>query len=130
VPILFWRTRPCSQLRAPGRLRNAVPWYDRFKFGLVRWFLAAWVRLFSLRGLYFFGRWFGFIEYLINFKRRARYRRELADVFPEGLPPARAGRSSATISAAHAATSFSTSSSTACRARRSCGGFASTDGRT
>ena len=66
-----------------------VPWYDRAKFSLVRWFLGAWVAIFSLRGLYLFGRWFGFIEYVINFKRRARYRRELEGVFPEGLTKAR-----------------------------------------
>jgi lauroyl/myristoyl acyltransferase len=78
--------------RAGPRPEKRVPWYDRFKFGLVRSFLAAWVTLFSLKGLYLFGRWFGFIEYLINFKRRARYRRELVDAFPEGLPKARARR--------------------------------------
>lgn len=63
--------------------------YEQLKFELVRWFLAGWVRLFSLRGLYLFGRWFGFLEYLINFKRRARYRTELAAAFPEGLTPTR-----------------------------------------
>ncbi len=67
-----------------------VPWYDRFKFGLVRWFLAGWAMLFSLKGLYLFGRWFGLVEYLINFKRRARYHRELEGVYPEGLSKARA----------------------------------------
>jgi lauroyl/myristoyl acyltransferase len=77
------------EARAMARSEKRVPWYDRLKFGLVRWFLAGWVALFSLRGLYLFGRWFGLIEYLINFKRRARYRRELADVFPEGLSKAR-----------------------------------------
>ncbi len=81
-----------AALRAGPRPEKRVPWYDRLKFGLVRWFLAAWVALFSLKGLYFFGRWFGFIEYLINFKRRARYRRELDDVFPEGLSKGRARR--------------------------------------
>lgn len=62
---------------------------DRLKFALVRAFLAGWVRLFSLKGLYLFGRWFGYVEYLVNFNRRARYRRELAGVFPEGLSRAR-----------------------------------------
>lgn len=62
-----------------------VGWFDRFKFEAVRSFLWAWTRLFSLRGLYLLGRWFGTCEYLINFKRRARYRLELERVFPEGL---------------------------------------------
>ena len=74
------------------RPEKSVPWYDRAKFAVVRGFLAAWVALFSLRGLYLFGRWFGFLEYLINFKRRARYRRELEQAFPEGLPRSRANR--------------------------------------
>lgn len=76
--------------RVPARAERRVPWYNRLKFGLVRCFLAAWVVLFGLKGLYLLGRWFGLAEYLINFKRRARYRRELLDVFPAGLPPGRA----------------------------------------
>lgn len=62
--------------------------YTRVKFGLVRWFLWIWARAFSLKGLYFLGRSFGAVEYLINFRRRARYRRELRRVFPEGIRPA------------------------------------------
>lgn len=42
-----------------------------------------WTRAFSLRGLYLLGRFFGTIEYLINFKRRRRYRLQLRRVFPE-----------------------------------------------
>ena len=74
-------------LGQPGEKR--VGWYQRGKFGVVRAFLSAWVTIFSLKGLYLLGTWFGLIEYLINFKRRARYRSELKDVFPEGLTPAR-----------------------------------------
>lgn len=75
--------------RTPERRVSA---YDRFKFGIVRCFLAAWVRLFSLKGLYLLGRWFGTLEYLINFKRRQRYQKELTQVYPEGIPEARARR--------------------------------------
>lgn len=64
----------------------------RWKFELVRGFLWAWARVFSLRGLFLFGRFFGTMEYLINFKRRARYRQELRRVFPEGLSPKREKR--------------------------------------
>lgn len=60
-------------------------WYSRLKFEVVRGFLWAWARIFSLKGLYLFGKFFGTLEYLINFKRRARYRAELRRVFPEGL---------------------------------------------
>lgn len=77
---------------AGDRVVRRLPWYARGKFALVRWFLWAWARAFSLRGLYLFGRAFGTLEYLINFKRRARYRRELAAVFPEGLAPGREKR--------------------------------------
>ncbi len=78
---------------SPGRKgEKQANLYSRLKFELVRGFLAAWARLFSLKGLYVFGRVFGYLEYLINFKRRARYRRELQDVFPGGLSPARERR--------------------------------------
>jgi lauroyl/myristoyl acyltransferase len=70
---------------APPRAEKRAAWHDRAKFATVRWFLAMWAASFSLKGLYLLGLWFGTAEYLINFKRRARYRRELQDVFPEGL---------------------------------------------
>lgn len=62
-----------------------IGWFDHAKFALVRWFTWWIVRAFSLKGLYLFGRFFGTCEYLINFKRRARYRAELQRIFPEGL---------------------------------------------
>ena len=64
---------------------KGLGWIARLKFAIVRWYLLVWVRLFNLKGLYLLGRWFGTIEYLINFKRRARYWRELRRVFPDGL---------------------------------------------
>lgn len=92
-------TSPSAASAAPGappveRTKSLRPqpdnerrlgWYDRAKFAAVRFFLWAWVQVFSLSGLYWFGRWFGTIEYLINFKRRARYSKELKRIFPEGL---------------------------------------------
>lgn len=74
------------------RSEKRVPWYDRAKYGVVRGFLAAWTAAFSLRGLYYLGQWFGFVEYLINFRRRSRYDRELQAAFPEGLTRARRQR--------------------------------------
>src|SRR5262245_39204843 len=35
-----------------------VSWFDRFKFGVLRWFMWWIVRAFSLKGLYLFGRFF------------------------------------------------------------------------
>jgi lauroyl/myristoyl acyltransferase len=78
-------TRAGAAPTPPHSGEKRTGWYDRLKFGFVRWFLAAWVRLFSLKGLYLFGCWFGTVEFLVNFKRRERYRTELASVFPEGL---------------------------------------------
>lgn len=66
-----------------------APWISRVKFEFVRLFLWTWARIFSLRGLYLLGRAFGYLEYLINFKRRARYSAELRQIFPEGLRPRR-----------------------------------------
>lgn len=80
---------PAPRPEAPAKRISAL---NRLKFGLVRQFLWGWARLFSLKGLYQLGVTFGAIEYLINFKRRARYRRELADIFPEGLRPSRERR--------------------------------------
>lgn len=66
-----------------------LSWVSRCKFWIVRTFLWGLARLLSLRGLYLFGRAFGTLEYWVNFKRRARYRRELQRVFPEGISRAR-----------------------------------------
>ncbi len=77
--------RDADDVRSNGDRR--VGWYDRLKFALVRWFLSLWVAVFSLKGLYLFGGWFGTIEYLLNARRRARYERELQSVYPEGLSP-------------------------------------------
>ena len=93
---------PAEPAVAEARAEKHVPWYDRAKFSLVRWFLAAWAATFSLKGLYLFGQWFGWIEYVINFKRRARYRRELEGVFPEGLTKARAAPDHPALLPAHA----------------------------
>jgi len=72
-----------------SRAEKQLSWWVLGKFGLVRWFLFAWARLFSLKGLYLFGCWFATAEYLINFKRRRRYWRELQGVFPEGISRSR-----------------------------------------
>ncbi|MBL8877514.1 MAG: lysophospholipid acyltransferase family protein [Phycisphaerales bacterium] len=75
----------------PGERR--VSTFSRLKFEFVRGFLWAIARGFSLRGLYLFGTFFGTLEYLVNFKRRARYRGELRKLFSEGrLTPSREKR--------------------------------------
>lgn len=87
--------RPAAprELAAPEKVvEKRVSWLARLKFDLVRWFLWGWVRVFSLKGLYLFGRFFGSIEYALNFNRRRRYRRELRRIFPEGLSSTREKR--------------------------------------
>lgn len=81
---------PVDPQTAPAERQVAA--IERLKFALVRAFIAGWARLFSLKGLYLLGWWFGYAEYLINFNRRARYRRELASVFPEGITRSRENR--------------------------------------
>ena len=75
-------SHPESDPRQPER---PTGWYTRLKLEIARGFLWGWARLFSLRGLYLFGVAFGTLEYLINFKRRARFRAALARIFPEGV---------------------------------------------
>lgn len=76
---------PRSEAAPEMQRAERIGWFDRAKFGLVRWFMWWIVRAFSLKGLYLFGRFFGTCEYAVNFKRRARYRAELKQVFPAGL---------------------------------------------
>jgi len=81
---------PSAVETATSPVPSPLSWFTRAKFALVRWFLLGWVLVFSLKGLYLFGRWFGSLEYLINFKRRRRYREELDRVFSRHLSPDRA----------------------------------------
>lgn len=78
------------ELSRPAERR--LGWYARAKFGFVRWLLWAMVRIFSLKGLYLFGRFWGTLEYWVNFHRRRRYRQALDAVFPEGLYKSRRER--------------------------------------
>jgi len=75
--------RPAGQARPLTRepATRDLSWFDRAKFALVRGFLWAWARAFSLKGLYLFGQVFGFLEWLINYKRRRRFRENLRLVF-------------------------------------------------
>ena len=61
--------------------KSRLGWFTRAKFGVARAFLGAWVRCFGLTGLYRFGLFFGTCEWLINYKRRRRYRKRLAFIF-------------------------------------------------
>jgi len=78
--------RPPSQettgLRTEGPTRAGdLSVWDRMKFMLVRGFLWAWARSFSLKGLYLFGQFFGTCEWLINYKRRRRFHENMNQIF-------------------------------------------------
>jgi lauroyl/myristoyl acyltransferase len=67
--------------RTPGK----ITWFTRLKFMIVRGFLYGWARCFSLKGLYLFGRAFGFCEWLVNYKRRRRFWQHLAGSIGDGI---------------------------------------------
>jgi lauroyl/myristoyl acyltransferase len=66
-----------------------LSWYAQAKFALVRGFLWTWVSLFGLTGLYWFGKVFATVEFLVNRGRRKRYRKVLERVYPQGFSRAR-----------------------------------------
>ena len=57
---------------------------SRLKYDLVRGFLWGWARCFSLRGLYLLGAGFAICEWMINYKRRGRFRKHLKTGFGRG----------------------------------------------
>lgn len=79
------RARNGTSPPEPHALERTPGWYSRFKLAVARTFLWGWASAFGLRGLYLFGVWFGTLEYLINFKRRARYRAALSSIYPGGV---------------------------------------------
>lgn len=91
--ILLKSPKASERMRSSGASRERqLSWVVRAKFAVVRCFLWGWARLFSLTGLYLLGQTFGTLEYLVNFKRRARYRQALRRVFPEGVDRTRERR--------------------------------------
>jgi lauroyl/myristoyl acyltransferase len=57
----------------------------RLKFELVRGFLWGWARCFSLRGLYLLGTGFAVCEWILNYRRRQRFRLHLKNGFGRGV---------------------------------------------
>ncbi len=65
-----------------------IPVLTRARIGFVRAFLMLWIRCFSLSGLYMVGRFFGTLEYLIDYRRRGRVHRKLVSMFRDEFPAA------------------------------------------
>jgi lauroyl/myristoyl acyltransferase len=59
----------------------------RTKFMVIRGFLWGWARLFSLKGLYLFGQFFGFCEWLVNYKRRRRFHKRARNLMGDHYKP-------------------------------------------
>lgn len=65
-----------------------IPTFTRARIWTVRAFIMTIVRMFSLKGLYLFGRFFGFCEYLSDYKRRSRVHKKLHEYFGDDHPAA------------------------------------------
>ncbi|MFQ6048422.1 MAG: lysophospholipid acyltransferase family protein [Phycisphaerae bacterium] len=74
-----------SPARPSGTTQVSVGLFDRAKFAIVRGFLLAWARCFSLKGLYLFGQFFGTCEWLIDWRRRRRFGQRLRTIFEPQL---------------------------------------------
>lgn len=64
-----------------------IPLSVRVRIACVRAFLAAWIRAFSLSGLYRLGQFFGTLEYLTDYNRRRRVHRKLRSLFKDEFHP-------------------------------------------
>ncbi len=56
---------------------KGVTLWDRVSFSLARSTVRGLARLLTLDGLYWFGKWFATLEWLINYKRRRRFGKTL-----------------------------------------------------
>ncbi len=61
--------------------------WQRFSFGAMRALLGGLTTLFGLRGLYLIGQGFGTLEWLVNYKRRRKFRHSLKTVCGDALAP-------------------------------------------
>ncbi len=60
-----------------------IPAITRMRIWLVRSFLVTWIRCFSLSGLYHLGRFFGTLEFFVDYKRRRRVTAKLHSFFKD-----------------------------------------------
>ncbi len=67
---------------------SAVGLWNRCAFQTVRLLLWVLARLLTLDGLYRFGRFFGTLEWCVNYKRRRTFGQRLREVFGPELTPA------------------------------------------
>ncbi|MBN2561474.1 MAG: lysophospholipid acyltransferase family protein [Phycisphaerae bacterium] len=65
---------------------RSIPLSVRARIALVRGFLVAWSKAFSMSGLYKLGQFFGTLEYLTDYKRRRRVHTKLRSYFKDEFP--------------------------------------------
>ena len=86
--------RPVERADAPPPGDVLLGWWARLSFATARAFLSPLLVVLGLRGVYRFGRWFGYVEWLINYKRRRRFAAAYRQVL--GADPTDAQRRAAT----------------------------------
>ena len=77
-----------AEAERPAERDRPIPLFVRVRIAFVRSFLINYARALGMSGLYRLGRFFGFLEFLCDYKRRRRADRKLIDLFGDELSPA------------------------------------------
>lgn len=80
-------TASATTRSVPPQGRTLLTRWERTSFALSHFVVACLHSLLSLRGLYRFGRCFGFLEWLINYKRRKRFNRAVKRLLRDKFSP-------------------------------------------
>ncbi len=75
--------------KGAGDVSSGLSLWEHFSLGTVHAAVSLIHALGSVRGLHWFGRGFGFVEYLINHKRRRRFAEALRTICGADVPSAR-----------------------------------------
>ncbi len=78
-------TGPTTEFQDDGASQYVLSLWERTSFRLTRAFLMCFLRLFGFRVLYLFGQCFSTLEWLINYKRRGRFKRRLKNLLGDSL---------------------------------------------
>jgi KDO2-lipid IV(A) lauroyltransferase len=80
-------TKPLTRSEARRQARrSSLSWFVSVKYMFIRSWLLMIVKLTGLNGLYKFGVFFGTIEYLLQYKKRGRMYKRLAEIYGKPLP--------------------------------------------
>ncbi|MHC4067111.1 MAG: lysophospholipid acyltransferase family protein [Planctomycetota bacterium] len=81
-----------SDAPSPNAAVAGTSRWQQAAFTASRAFCSAFAACFSLRGLYLFGQLFGTLEWLINYKRRRRFGRQMRQLLGESLTSRQRGQ--------------------------------------